>query len=141
MEMHWKSFFTGAAVGAVFINAFAGELGKVIGAAFTKWAKSQRGRFLSGDQKRLLWLTTVGGGLLVVNNRIPGSPVIWSPQRGTAFQIRGELQPLIECDLLRAVPSAIPGHQEYHLTDLGAERVEVLPGYEDEFPTTESDLN
>lgn len=138
MEMHWKSFFTGAAIGAVFINAFAGEVGKAFGAAFIKWAKIQRSRFLSGDQKRLLWLAAVGGGLLVVDNRIPGSPVIWSPQRGTAFPVRGKLQPLLECRLLEAGPLVIPGHLEYRLTDLGAARVETMPGYEDEFPIAEA---
>lgn len=138
MEMHWKSFFAGAAIGAVFINAFAGEVGKAFGVAFTKWAKTQRSRFLSGDQKRLLWLTAVGEGWLVVNARTPGAPVIWSPQRGAAFQVRGKLQPLLEWGLLEGGPSAIPGHLEYRLTDLGAARVESLSGYENEFPTAKA---
>lgn len=137
MEVHWGSFLAGAAAGAVAINAFAGEIGKALSVAFIGWVRRQRRRFLSGDQKRLLWLAEVGGGGLVVNLRRPGSPEIFSPQRGKVFPVRGKLQPLVDWGLLDPIQCLTPSLIEYRLTEQGAERVERLPDFEDEFPSTE----
>lgn len=136
LGIHWGSFFVGTVAGAALINAAAAELGKSVGHSLEAWVKKQRSRFLSSDQKKLLWLTRIGGGKLVVNTRNPGTPVIFSPQRGYPFSLRHKIHPLLNWGLLEIERSSVPNEITYRLTEAGADRAEQMPDFESEFPVT-----
>ena len=134
--IHWRTLLVGAMGGAMTLNAFMGAIAKAAGDAFLSWARNQRGRFLSEDQKKILWLTSVGEGRLVLDQKKPGNPVIWSPQRGYRFNIRGKIKPLLNWGLLEIEREDHPNQIIYRLTERGAERAEKLPDFENEFPLT-----
>ena len=133
IEIHWQSFLSGTATGAVVTAAFT-EAGKALWRALARWFWKPRWIFLKGDKKRLLWLAQVGGGSLLIDSRMAGSPIIWSPRRGVAFQVRGKLDRMVNQGLFESPFSYAPGLSQYRLTDLGAQLMDGRPGYETEFP-------
>lgn len=139
IEIHWQSFLAGMATGAAgaAIAAVFTEAGKALWASLVSGVRKPRWMFLKEDQRRLLWLAQVGGGSLVINSRMAGSPVIWSPQRGVAFPVRGKLDRMVKWGLFESALPFAQGFLQYRLTDLGAQLLDGCPGYETEFPIQE----